>query len=158
MTKVSKSFLSYLSSTPGPRVTVKADAACSARAYKRVCFCRCREFCPATSCVHVSKHTKHLKDPGWGFLFCLFVLSLSLPLCLLITYCNLNEKEKMNRHDKRILTAASTAAVRLFSLLLNYDVTEMNRSQSHYANLIAVIEWPDLKQTKKSRGLTGLLA
>lgn len=134
MTKVSKSFLSYLSSTPGPRVTVKADAACSARAYKRVCFCRCREFCP------VSKHTKHLKDPGWGFLFCLFVLSLSLPLCLLITYCNLNEKEKMNRHDKRILTAASTAAARLFSLLLNYDVTEMNRSQSHYANLIAVIE------------------
>lgn len=136
MTKVSKSFLSYLSSTPGPRVTVKADAACSARAYKRVCFCRCREFCPATSCVHVSKHTKHLKDPGWGFLFCLFVLSLSL----LITYCNLNENEKINRHDKRILTAASTAAARLFSLLLNYDVTEMNRSQSHYANLIAVIE------------------
>lgn len=67
-------------------------------------------------------------------------LSLSLPLCLLITYCNLNEKEKMNRHDKRILTAASTAVARLFSLLLNYDVTEMNRSQSHYANLIAVIE------------------
>lgn len=64
----------------------------------------------------------------------------SLSLCLLITYCNLNEKEKMNRHDKRILTAASTAAARLFSLLLNYDVTEMNRSQSHYANLIAVIE------------------
>lgn len=46
----------------------------------------------------------------------------------------------MNRHDKRILTAASTAAARLFSMLLNYDVTEMNRSQSHYANLIAVIE------------------
>lgn len=105
----------------------------------RTCI-QARLFLSMSRVVHVSKHTKHLKDPGWGFLFCLFVLSLSLPLCLLITYCNLNEKEKMNRHDKRILTAASTAAARLFSLLLNYDVTEMNRSQSHYANLIAVIE------------------